>query len=81
MVNPVIVLEKLPDVEPSVVLLSAVVGFALVLQQMPLCVMVAPPFAVIVPPETAEVVLRELITVVVIAGTETAVVVNCTSLP
>ena len=81
MVNPVIVLAKLPVGVPSVVLVSEIVGLAIVLQHIPLCVTVAPPLLVILPPDTAEVVFSELITVVAIVGTTTAVVVNCTSLP
>ena len=46
-------LEKASVPVPSDVLLSSVVGFALVDQQTPLAVIAAPPSAVIVPPDTA----------------------------
>jgi hypothetical protein len=74
--SPVIVLPKVPEVVPSVVLLSAVVGFIVVLQQMPLIVIVAPPFVRIVPPDTADVVEIVPTVVVVSVGSSRAVVVN-----
>ena len=53
-VNPVILSVHGPPVaKPSVVLLLAVVGLAVVAQAIPLTVTVAPPFEDIVPPSTA----------------------------
>ena len=53
-------LTKLPMVEPSVVLELSVVGFDNVDQQIPLAVTGSPPFAVIFPPDTAEVPVIEV---------------------
>ena len=55
-VNPVMELVNEPVPVPSVVLLSAVVGLALVLQQTPLAETAAPPSLVIFPPLVAVVV-------------------------
>ena len=52
-VNPVIELVKVPLVVPSVVLLSDMVGVAVVLQQIPETVIAEPPLDVIVPPVLA----------------------------
>jgi hypothetical protein len=49
----VIVLVNVPLVVPSVVLLSDMVGVAVVLQQIPDTVIVDPPLEVIVPPALA----------------------------
>jgi hypothetical protein len=54
--------------EPSAVLLFAVVGFAVVLQQTPRAVTAAPPSAVILPPLCAVVPIMEVIAVVVKVG-------------
>ena len=52
--KPVKLLINVPVPVPSLVFVaSAVVGFALVLQQTPLAVIVLPPWSVIVPPEVA----------------------------
>jgi hypothetical protein len=52
-VNPVIELVNVPLVVPSVVLVSEVVGVAVVLQQIPDAVIAEPPLDVIVPPALA----------------------------
>ena len=52
-VNPVIELVNVPLVVPSVVLVSEVVGVAVVLQQIPDAVITDPPLDEIVPPELA----------------------------
>ncbi len=67
-VNPVILLEKLPVPEPSVVLLSAVVGLVLVLQHTPRAVIVVPPPEVMYPPLVAVVCVIVLIAEVVTEG-------------
>ena len=55
-VNPVMLLVNAPVPVPSTVLVvNAIVGLAVVLQQIPLAIMVAPPSEVIVPPDVAEV--------------------------
>ena len=59
---------KLPVPVPSVVLSSAVVGLAEVLQQTPLAVTVAPPSGVTFPPLAALVEVTEDTAVVVIVG-------------
>jgi len=67
-VNPVKLLVKLPDVDPSVVCKSVISGFEDVLQQIPLAVIVAPPLDEIIPPETAVVVVMEEVAAVVRVG-------------
>ena len=68
-VSPVMELVKLPVPEPSVVLLSAVVGELFVLlQQRPLAVTALPPSLVISPPEVAVVKAIDETAVVVIVG-------------
>ena len=52
-VSPVIALVNVPVPVPSIVLLSAVVGLAVVLQQTPRAVTEAPPSAPTVPPLVA----------------------------
>jgi hypothetical protein len=74
-------LEKLPVAVPSVVFELAVVGAAVVAQQMPLVVTVPPPLEVILPPETAVVKVIEVTPVVVSVGMIIAVVVKDSSLP
>ena len=71
-------LEKLPKPAPSVVLLSAIVGLGIVLQQTPLAVTADPPSSVIFPPMVAD--------VVVIVATDVGAIfkllaTNVTSLP
>ena len=56
---------KIPVPVPLLVVLSDVVGLALVDQQTPLAVISAPPSSVIFPPDTADVAVTELIAVVV----------------
>jgi hypothetical protein len=71
-------LVKMPDPVPSVVWLSAVVGFAEVLQHTPLAVTPAPPSDVTLPPESAVVEVMPEIAVVVTVG---VLVLNGTSAP
>jgi hypothetical protein len=71
-------LVKLPVPVPSLVLLSAVVGLGLVLQQTPRAVTVAPPSSVTFPPESAVVEVMLEIAVVVMVGT-VSVVNSCWS--
>jgi hypothetical protein len=59
---------NVPVPVPSVVLLSAVVGLAEVLQQTPLTVTVAPPSEVTLPPPEAVVEVMEEIVAVVTVG-------------
>lgn len=59
---------KLPDPVPLGFLLSAMVGFGLVLQHIPRVVMAAPPSLVLFPPLVAVVEVRADIEVVVITG-------------
>jgi hypothetical protein len=67
-VKLVIELVNEPVPLPSVVLLSAVVGLAEVLQQTPLTVTVAPPSEVTLPPPDAVVEVMEEIVAVVTVG-------------
>jgi hypothetical protein len=71
---------NVPEVVPSVVLLSAVVGVAVVLQQIPDAVITDPPLEVIVPPEVAAYLVILLAAVVVSVGA-TARVVKLISVP
>jgi hypothetical protein len=65
--NPVILLAKLPVPVPSSVLLSAIVGFADVLQQTPRAVTAAAPSKVTLPPEFAvEAVIEDAAVVVTV---------------
>jgi hypothetical protein len=71
------VLVKIPLPAPSNVLLSEIVGFADVLQHIPLEVILAPPVEVMEPPDIAEdEVIDEITDVVSVAGTETVVKVS-----
>jgi hypothetical protein len=79
-VSPVIKLTNGPVPVPSVVLLFAIVGPAVVLQQTPFAVIAPPPSVAIVPPEVAETAVIALIFAVVIVES-TASVVNEISLP
>jgi hypothetical protein len=64
--------EKEPVPVPSEVLVDrAIVGLVFVDQTTPLAVIVAPPSAVILPPEVAEVVVIAVMAVVVRVGVET----------
>ena len=67
-VNPVILLVN-GDTVPFVVLASAIVGVAVVLQQTPCAVIAAPPFEVTAPPELAEIPVIFEIAAVVTVGT------------
>jgi hypothetical protein len=71
---------NVPEVVPSVVLLSEVVGVAVVLQQIPDTVITDPPFEVIVPPEVAPYLVILLAAVVLSVGA-TASVVKLVSAP
>src|SRR5450759_2538013 len=79
--NPVKLLVKVPVVVPLVVFESAVVGFAIKLQQIPLTVITAPPLEAILPPETAVVKVIEVAAVVVRVATAIELVVNESSSP
>jgi hypothetical protein len=61
-------LEKLPTPVPSVVLLLEMVGFVDVLQQTPLTVTAVPPSLLMLPPDTADVSVIELMAIVVSVG-------------
>ena len=74
-------LVNVPVPVPFVVLLLAVVGFVVVLQQTPLAVIAAPPSLVIDPPDEALKQASPEMGVVVIKITEEEDVVKVTSLP
>ena len=77
-VNPVMLLVNAPVPVPSTVLVAnAIVGLAVVLQQIPLAVMVAPPSEVMFPPLVAVVVVMPLIVFVVTVGKLVNVVNVC----
>jgi len=67
-------LVKLPVPVPSVVLLSVIEGFGLILQQTPRAVTPDPPSDVMLPPLLAEVEVTEVNAVVVKTGKLTVVV-------
>jgi hypothetical protein len=68
-VRPVMLLAKVPLPVPSVVLVArAIVGFAVVLQQTPRAVIVAPPLSVMFPPLVAVVDVIDVTAVVVRVG-------------
>ena len=67
-VSPVRLLTNTPVPVPSDVLVSAVVGWALVLQQTPLSVTTAPPSDVTFPPPVAELYVILVTREVVIVG-------------
>jgi hypothetical protein len=71
---------NVPEVVPSVVLLSEVVGVGEVLQQIPDTVITDPPFEVIVPPPVAAY-LAILLAAVVLSVGATASVVKLVSAP
>ena len=71
---------KVPLVVPSVVLLSDMVGVAVVLQQIPEAVIADPPLELIVPPEVATYFVTLLAVVVVKVGA-IAIVVKLVSVP
>ena len=70
-VRPVMEEVKLPVPVPPVSFVSAVVGFAEVLQHIPRSVTVAPPSDVTLPPAEAVVEVMEVAAVVVTNGTNT----------
>lgn len=67
-VSPAMLLVKLPVPPPSLDLLSAMVGVALVPQQTPRAVIVAPPSEVIAPPPVAVVCVISVTDAVVVDG-------------
>jgi hypothetical protein len=74
-------LVKLPDPDPSEVLLSDMVGLAVKDQQTPLAVIDPPPSEVIFPPEMAVVVVIEVANEVVRVATIIGFVLNEISSP
>ena len=77
-VKPVMLLVNAPVPVPSTVLVAnAIVGLAVVLQQIPLAVMVTPPSEVMFPPLVAVVVVMPLIVFVVTVGIVVNVVNVC----
>jgi hypothetical protein len=72
---------NVPEVVPSVVLLSEIVGVAFVLQQIPDTVITDPPLEVIVPPALAAYLVILLAAVVVFSVGATASVVKLISAP
>jgi hypothetical protein len=74
-------LTKLAEPVPSVVLELLVVGLSVVAQQTPFCVIAAPPSDVIFPPDDAEVSVIDVTATVVRVGAIAADVVNCNSFP
>jgi hypothetical protein len=79
--KPVRLLVKPPSPVPLLVILSAVVGLALVDQQTPFAVTVPPPSAVTFPPDIAVVDVMEVTAFVDTVGNDTEVVVNETWFP
>jgi hypothetical protein len=75
------VLVKLPVPDPSLVVLSPVVGFDVVAQQTPRIVTDEPPSSVIFPPDVAVVEATDERAVAVTVGFVIGLVVNETSLP
>lgn len=80
-VNPVILLVKIPVPVTSDVILSEIVGLALILQHTPRAVTADPPSEEILPPLEAVVVVIVETAVVVIVGTTTDWVVKVISAP
>ena len=77
-VKPLMLLVNAPIPVPSTVLVvSAIVGLAVVLQHIPLADMVAPPSEVMFPPDVAVVVVMLLIAFVVTVGILVNVVNVC----
>ena len=77
-VNPVMLLVNVPVPVPSTVLVvNVIVGLTVVLQQIPLAVMVAPPSEVMFPPDVAVVLVMLLIVFVVTVGILANVVKIC----
>ena len=77
-------LVKIPVPVPLIVLVdNAIVGFAVVAQQTPRAVTVAPPSLVILPPLVAVVIVMAVVVAVVIVGNavDVFVVVKVISLP
>jgi hypothetical protein len=80
-VNALKLLEKVPMPDPSVVLLSFVVGFIVVLQHTPRLETASPLSLVTFPPDIADDGVIEVISVVVTSGTAICLVVNLTWFP
>ena len=81
-VNPVMLLVNAPVPVPlTVLVVKAIVGLIVVLQQIPLAVMVAPPSEVTFPPDVAVVAVMVDAAVVVSVATSAPVVVNTLSAP
>ena len=83
-VKPVMALAKIPVPVPLVVFVDkATVGFAVVLQQTPRAVTVAPPSATTLPPPDAVVIVTDDMVAVVTVGNavDVLVVVKLISLP
>ena len=81
-VNPVMLLVNAPVPVPlTVLVVKAIVGLIVVLQQIPLAVMVAPPSEVMFPPLVAVVPVMVDAAVVVSVATATPFVVNTLSAP
>ena len=81
-VNPVMLLVNAPVPVPlKVLVVNAIVGFAVVLQQIPLAVMVAPLSDVMFPPLVAVMPVMADTAVVVSVGMVAAFVVNTLSAP
>ena len=72
--SPEILLVKVPEPVPSVVLLFEIVGFVVVAQQTPFADIVEPPSLVTVPPLVAVVLVIAVMAVVVTTGASARVV-------
>jgi hypothetical protein len=79
--NPVRLLVKLPDPDPSMVLELLIIGFGVVAQHTPFAVTGPPPSVDIFPPETAVDKPIEETAVVETVGTTIELVVNVRSTP
>ena len=81
-VNPVMLLVNAPVPVPlRVLVVKAIVGLIVVLQQIPLAVIVAPPSEVMFPPDVAVVAVMVDAAVVVSVATFAPLVVNTLSEP
>ena len=81
-INPVMLLVNTPVPVPSTVLVAnAIVGLIVVLQQIPLAVIVAPPSEVMFPPLVAVVVNIPLVAFVLNVGVAVINVVNVCCVP
>ena len=81
-VNPVMLLVNAPVPVPlTVLVVNDIVGLVVVLQQIPLAVMVAPPSEVMFPPDVAVVLVMLLIAFVVTVGIVVGNVVKVCCVP